>query len=60
MLGECPNLQGGTGRKIRENEPKIGNSHAMGMEKLEILDQNFGKSPLISIFRHSITILLHY
>ena len=45
---------------MRENGPKTGNSLALRTGKWEILDQNVGKSPLVSIFRHSITILLHY
>ena len=60
MLEECSNFQGGTGGKIRENGPKTGNSLALCMEKWEILDQNFGKSPLVSIFRYSVTFLLQY
>ena len=56
MLGECPNFQGGTGGKIRENGPKTESSLAIRMKKWEILDQNFDKSPLVSSFRHSITI----
>ena len=48
------------GGKIRENGTKAGNSLAMRMGKWEILDQSFGKSILVSMFRHSITILLHY
>ena len=32
----------------------------MHTEKWAFLDQNFGKSALLSIFRHSIRILLHY
>ena len=45
MLGECPNFQGGTGGKIRENGPKTGNSLAIHVGKWEILDHNFGKPP---------------
>ena len=59
MLGECPNFQGGTRWKNQGKWTKTGNSLAMRMGKWEILDQNFGKSPG-TIFRHLITILLHY
>ena len=45
---------------MRENGPKTGNSYVMRKGKWEILDQDFEKSPLVSIFRHSITTVLHY
>ena len=46
------------GGKMRENRPKTGISLAMSMGKWEFLDQNFGRSNLVFIFRHLITILL--
>ena len=41
MLGECPNVQGGTATKIRANGPKTGNSLVMHAGKCEIPDQKF-------------------
>ena len=60
MFGECLNFQGGWGEKIRENGSKTGNSLAMQVGKRGIPDQNFDKSSLVSIFRHSIAILSQY
>ena len=53
-IGECPNFQEGTVGKIRENGEffyyaQVGNS-----------ELKFWQVPLLSIFRHSITIRLHY
>ena len=48
ILGECPNFQGGT---AYFKSGKTGNSSMMQNEEWAILDQHFGKFPLLSIFR---------
>ena len=45
---------------MRENGPKAENSFTMHAGKWENLDQNIGKSSLLSIFRYSVTIVSHY
>ena len=60
MMGGCPNFQGGKAGNIRENGLKTGNSLAMQSGKWTTPDQNFGKSPLLSISRDLTTIILNY
>ena len=58
MLGECPNFQGGMGGKIRGmDKNKEFSCYACG--NVGNSGPEFWQIPLVSIFRHSITILLH-
>ena len=60
MLRECPNFQGGTGGKIMENGSKTGKFPCYAHGEEENSRSEFSQIPLVSISRHSITILLHY
>ena len=57
-IGGCPNFQGGTAGKIRENGPKTGNSFIMQIEKVGNSRPGFWQVHLLTIFRHSTTIAL--